>query len=178
MSLRHMENMALHHSSPPGAQRTSWKPWILYSTIIFFLLLCSFSTLVFTLLPFKTVNEHCAAKFGPLPSKWQTTSHEPPCVDEIADWKLKIRQSGLYLIYVQVAPNTTYNEPAPFEVRLYKNEGIIQTLTNNAAIQNVGGTYELHAGDTIDLMFNSEHQVLKNNTYWGIFLIANPQFIS
>lgn len=105
-------------------------------------------------------------------------SPKPFCVNQIADWKLKILQKGLYLIYGQVAPNTTYKEPAPFEVRLCKNEGIIQILTNNSTIQNVGGTYELHPGDTIDLIFNSEHQVLKNNTYWGILLLANPQFIS
>ncbi|XP_019502287.1 PREDICTED: tumor necrosis factor ligand superfamily member 18 [Hipposideros armiger] len=178
MSLRHMENMPFHHSSPPGAQRTSWKPWIFYSTIVLFLLLCSLGTLVCTLLPFKTGNEHCAAKFGPLPSRWQMTPHEPPCVNQVADWKLEILHSGLYLTYVQVAPNTAYKEPAPFEVRLYKNEGILQTLTNNATIQNVGGIYEFHAGDIIDLLFNSENQVLKNNTYWGLYLIGTPQFVS
>lgn len=106
------------------------------------------------------------------------TSPEPPCVNEIADWQLRILQNGLYLIYGQVDPNTAYKGVAPFEVRLYKNEDIIQTLTSNSEIQNVGGTYELHAGDTINLKFNSEHQVLKNNTYWGILLLANPQFIS
>lgn len=39
--------------------------------------------------------------------------------------------------------------------------------------QNVGGAYEFHAGDVIDLIFNAEHQVLKNKTYWGI-LLTNP----
>uniref|UniRef100_A0A9L0IJY1 Tumor necrosis factor ligand superfamily member 18 n=2 Tax=Equus asinus TaxID=9793 RepID=A0A9L0IJY1_EQUAS len=178
MSLNHMENMPLSHSSPQGAQRTSWKQWVLYSTIIILLLLCSFGTLILTFLPLKTANETCVAKFGPLPSKWQMTSPEPPCVNEIADWQLRILQNGLYLIYGQVDPNTAYEGAAPFEVRLYKNEDIIQTLTSNSEIQNVGGTYELHAGDTINLKFNSEHQVLKNNTYWGILLLANPQFIS
>lgn len=105
-------------------------------------------------------------------------SPEPSCVKPIAEWKLKIRQDGLYAIYGQVAPNTTYKEPAPFEVRLRKNESIIQTLTNNAMIQNVGGTYELHAEDVIDLIFNSEYQVVKNNTYWGILMLATPHFIS
>ncbi|KAK2507588.1 hypothetical protein MC885_007284 [Smutsia gigantea] len=123
-------------------------------------------------------NKPCGAKFGPLPSKWQMTSPEPPCVNETADWKLKILQNGLYLIYGQVAPNTTYKEPAPFEVRLCKNKDVIQTLTNKSTIQNVGGTYELHAGDVIGLLFNYDHQVLKNNTYWGILLLANPKFIS
>nr|2R32_A Chain A, GCN4-pII/Tumor necrosis factor ligand superfamily member 18 fusion protein [synthetic construct] len=126
----------------------------------------------------ETAKEPCMAKFGPLPSKWQMASSEPPCVNKVSDWKLEILQNGLYLIYGQVAPNANYNDVAPFEVRLYKNKDMIQTLTNKSKIQNVGGTYELHVGDTIDLIFNSEHQVLKNNTYWGIILLANPQFIS
>ncbi|KAF5916630.1 hypothetical protein HPG69_005425 [Diceros bicornis minor] len=130
-----------------------------------------------TIVP-KTANEPCVAKFGPLPSKWQMASPEPPCVNKVADWKLRILQNGLYLIYGQVDPNTTYKEVAPFEVRLCKNEDIIQTLTDNSKIQTIGGTYELHAGDIINLLFNSEHQVLKNSTYWGILLLAKPQFIS
>ncbi|XP_004425089.1 PREDICTED: tumor necrosis factor ligand superfamily member 18 [Ceratotherium simum simum] len=178
MSLSHMENMPLSHSSPQAAQRPSWKQWLLYSTIVILLLLCSFGTLVLTFLPLKTANEPCVAKFGPLPSKWQMASPEPPCVHKVADWKLRILQNGLYLIYGQVDPNTTYKEVAPFEVRLCKNEDIIQTLTDNSKIQTIGGTYELHAGDIINLLFNSEHQVLKNSTYWGILLLAKPQFIS
>ncbi|ELW70912.1 Tumor necrosis factor ligand superfamily member 18 [Tupaia chinensis] len=122
--------------------------------------------------------EPCVAKFGPLPSKWQIVSPDPPCVNETSDWKLKILQKGLYLIYGQVAPNVTYKGPAPFEVQLRRNNDIIQTLTNNSKIQNVGGTYELFTGDIIELLFNWEHQVLKNNTYWGIILLANPQFLS
>ncbi|KAB0405005.1 hypothetical protein E2I00_009751, partial [Balaenoptera physalus] len=125
-----------------------------------------------------TVSGPCIAKFGPLPSKWQMPSPEPSCVNKTADWRLKILQNGLYLIYGQVAPNTAYKGRAPFEVLLRKNEDPIQALTNNSTIQNVGGAYEFHAGDVIDLIFNAEHQVLKNNTYWGIFLLANPQFIS
>lgn len=105
-------------------------------------------------------------------------SPEPSCMKKIADWKVEILRKGLYVIYGQVAPNTTYKEPAPFEVRLRKNESIIQTLTNNAAIQNIGGIYELHAGDVIDLIFNYEHQIIENNTYWGILMLATPHFIS
>ncbi|XP_025856861.1 tumor necrosis factor ligand superfamily member 18 [Vulpes vulpes] len=178
MSLSHMEDMSLSHSSPQGTHRLSWKQWLLYSTTVTLLLICSFSTLILTFLPFKTASEPCVAKFGPLPSKWQITYPKLPCVNKTADEKLEILQNGLYLIYGQVAPNTAYKEPAPFEVRLYKNEDIIQALTNNSKIQNVGGTYELHAGDILDLIFNAEHQVLKNSTYWGILLLANPQFIS
>ncbi|XP_064132700.1 tumor necrosis factor ligand superfamily member 18 [Loxodonta africana] len=188
MSLSHLENMPLNHSSPQGAQRSSWKLWLLCSTITF-LLLCLFIILIFIFLPLKTVNKPCVAKFGPLPSKWQITP-ESLCVhvdkdtdmdmdmDEIYDWKLKIRHSGLYIIYGQVVPNTTYKEKAPFEVQLRKNDATIQTLTNNSKTQSVGGTYELHAGDTIALRFNYKYQFLKNDTYWGIFLLANPPFVS
>uniref|UniRef100_A0A4X1UGV8 Tumor necrosis factor ligand superfamily member 18 n=1 Tax=Sus scrofa TaxID=9823 RepID=A0A4X1UGV8_PIG len=196
MSLSHMENMPLSHSSPHAAQRPSWKQWLLYSTIVILLLLCSFSALILTFLPLKvrrqqylrllfivlhfalTSNRPCVAKFGPLPSKWQMPSPEPSCVNKTDDWRLKILQNGLYLIYGQVAPNTAYKGQAPFEVLLRRNEDPIQSLTNNSTVQNVGGAYEFHAGDVIDLIFNAEHQVLKNNTYWGIFLLANPQFIS
>ncbi|XP_011817714.1 PREDICTED: tumor necrosis factor ligand superfamily member 18 [Colobus angolensis palliatus] len=177
MCLNHLENMPLSHSRTQGAQRSSWKLW-LFCSIAIFLFLCSFSWLIFIFLQLETAKEPCMAKFGPLPSKWQMASSEPPCVSKVSDWKLEILQNGLYLIYGQVAPNANYNDVAPFEVRLYKNKDMIQTLTNKSKIQNVGGTYELHVGDTIDLIFNSEYQVLKNNTYWGIILLANPQFIS
>ncbi|KAI2520445.1 TNFSF18 isoform 1 [Pan troglodytes] len=177
MCLSHLENMPLSHSRTQGAQRSSWKLW-LFCSIVMLLFLCSFSWLIFIFLQLETAKEPCMAKFGPLPSKWQMASSEPPCVNKVSDWKLEILQNGLYLIYGQVAPNANYNDVAPFEVRLYKNKDMIQTLTNKSKIQNVGGTYELHVGDTIDLIFNSEHQVLKNNTYWGIILLANPQFIS
>lgn len=53
MSLSHMEDMPLSHSSPQGTPRTSWKQWFLYSTIVPLLLLCSFSTLILTFLPLK-----------------------------------------------------------------------------------------------------------------------------
>ncbi|KAL4827698.1 hypothetical protein H8958_003325 [Nasalis larvatus] len=177
MCLSHLENMPLSHSRTQGTQRSSWKLW-LFCSIAIFLFLCSFSWLIFIFLQLETAKEPCMAKFGPLPSKWQMASSEPPCVNKVSDWKLEILQNGLYLIYGQVAPNANYNDVAPFEVRLYKNKDMIQTLTNKSKIQNVGGTYELHVGDTIDLIFNSENQVLKNNTYWGIILLANPQFIS
>ncbi|KAM5295333.1 tumor necrosis factor ligand superfamily member 18 [Glossophaga mutica] len=176
MSLEHMENMSLHHATPSGAQRPGWRLWVFSAVIV--LLVCFFSTVLFYLLPFKTVGKPCVAKFGPLPSKWQMVSLEPSCVKQVADWKLQILRNGLYSIYGQVAPNTTYREAAPFDVRLRKNEGIIQIVKNNATIQNVGGIYELREGDTIDLIFNAEYQVLKNNTYWGILLLANPQFIA
>ncbi|KAF3823415.1 hypothetical protein GH733_010851 [Mirounga leonina] len=123
-------------------------------------------------------NSYFSSTQGPFPLKWQMTCPKLPCVNKTADEKLEILQNGLYLIYGQVAPNTTYKEPAPFEVRLCKNEDIIQALTKNSKIQNVGGTYELHAGDILELIYNSEHQVLKNNTYWGILLLANPQYNS
>ncbi|XP_063483457.1 tumor necrosis factor ligand superfamily member 18 [Symphalangus syndactylus] len=177
MCLSHLENMPLSHSRTQGAQRSSWKLW-LFCSIVMLLFLCSFSWLIFIFLQLETAKEPCMAKFGPLPSKWQMASSKPPCVNKVSDWKLEILQNGLYLIYGQVAPNANYNDVAPFEVRLYKNKDMIQTLTNKSKIQNVGGTYELHVGDTIDLIFNSEHQVLKNNTYWGVILLANPQFIS
>lgn len=52
MSLRHMENLPLHHPSPPGPQRLSWKRWLLY-LIIAFLAFLYFSALLFTLLSSK-----------------------------------------------------------------------------------------------------------------------------
>ncbi|XP_066227624.1 tumor necrosis factor ligand superfamily member 18 isoform X1 [Saccopteryx leptura] len=177
MSLRHMEIMPLHHASPPGATKPRWKPWV-FSALVLVLLVCSFSTVAFTLLPLKTVSEPCGAKFGPLPARWRMRPAQSPCVSQVADWRLKILEGGLYLIFGQVVPNKTFRGPAPFEVQLRKNKGIMQALTSNATIQHLGGTYELHAGDILDLIFNCEHQVLMNNTYWGILLLANPDFIS
>lgn len=55
-------------------------------------------------------------------------SPEPSCVNKTADWRLKILQNGLYLIYGQVVPNTAYNGLSPFEVQLRKNEDPIQAL--------------------------------------------------
>ncbi|KAF6076153.1 TNF superfamily member 18 [Phyllostomus discolor] len=176
MSLEHMENLPLHHAAPAGAQRPGWRPWVF--SVVIVLLVGFSSTVIFCLLPFKTAGKPCVAKFGPLPSKWQMVSLEPSCVKQVADWKLQVLQGGVYSIYGQVAPNTTYKEAAPFDVRLRKNKDIIQNVKNNAMIQSVGGIYELHEGDTIDLIFNVEYQVLKNNTYWGILLLANPQFIA
>ncbi|XP_008262010.4 tumor necrosis factor ligand superfamily member 18 [Oryctolagus cuniculus] len=178
MHLSHMESLPVSHSSHQGAQRSSWKLWLLCSTVLL-LLLCSLSTLILTFLPLKqTAKEACVAKFGPLPSKWQMESPKPSCVNKISDWKLKILQNGLYIIYGQVAPDPTYKGFAPFEVQLCKNKEAIQTLTNNSKIQNLGGIYEFDAGDIIELRFNSDDQVLKNNTYWGIVLLVTPQFSS
>ncbi|XP_053462875.1 tumor necrosis factor ligand superfamily member 18 [Nycticebus coucang] len=176
MSLNHMENMPLNNSSLQGAQRSSWKPWIICMPAVLILSLCFIIIPIFY--SFQTATEPCLAKFGPLPSTWQMTPREPPCVNSLPDWKLEILQNGLYLIYGQVAPSTTYKGVAPFAMQLRKNEAMIQTLTYNSTIHNVGGTYEFHAGDIIDLIFNDEHQVLKNNTYWGIVLLANLRFIS
>ncbi|KAM5237691.1 tumor necrosis factor ligand superfamily member 18 [Ctenodactylus gundi] len=176
MSLSHIESMSLSHPSSQEAHRPSWKPWFLFSAIP--LLLCFFGAIILTFFPLKTAKESCVAKFGPLPLKWQMASPEPPCMSKVTDWKLKILQNGLYLIYGQVAFDVTYKGAAPFDVRLRKNEANLQILTNSSQIQTVGGAYELHTGDTVDLIFNSGDQVLKNNTYWGIILVSNLQFIS
>lgn len=120
----------------------------------------------------------CIFLIGPLPSKWQMASPELPCMNKVSDWKLKILQDGLYLAYGQVAFDRTYKGAAPFEVWLRKNEDPIQVLTNNSQIQTFGCIHDFHTGDTIDLIFNSEDQVLKNDTYWGIALIPKQQFIS
>uniref|UniRef100_G3TBU1 Uncharacterized protein n=1 Tax=Loxodonta africana TaxID=9785 RepID=G3TBU1_LOXAF len=69
MSLSHLENMPLNHSSPQGAQRSSWKLWLLCSTITF-LLLCLFIILIFIFLPLKVRSLPCKFLIGPLPSKW------------------------------------------------------------------------------------------------------------
>ncbi|XP_006892747.1 PREDICTED: tumor necrosis factor ligand superfamily member 18 [Elephantulus edwardii] len=175
MNLSHMETIAINHSNPQGAQRSSWKLRLFFSTILF-LLLCLFSLLLFLFLSLK--NEPCGAKFGPLPARWKTTLSEPHCVAVEEDWKLTILKDGLYIIYSHVVPNTTYNESAPFDVRLYKNESTIQNTTDNSKIQNMGGTYELHPGDIISLRFNYNYQVLKNDTYLGIIFLASPPFIS
>lgn len=105
-------------------------------------------------------------------------SSEPSCLDKMSDWKLRILQNGLYAIYGQVTPNPTYKGFAPFEVQLRKNKDAIHTLTDNSKIQSLGNIYEFNAGDTVELRFNSDDQVLKANTYFGIILLANPQFMS
>nr|XP_040133842.1 LOW QUALITY PROTEIN: tumor necrosis factor ligand superfamily member 18 [Ictidomys tridecemlineatus] len=175
--LSHMENMPLSYPGPQGAQRWSYKRWLLCSAIL--LTVCSFSALILPFLPLKqAATDSCQAKFGPLPSKWQMVPPEPSCMNKTSDWKLTILKNGLYLIYGQVVFDITYKGVAPFEVQLRKNKDAIQTLTNNFKIQTVGGIYELHTGDTIGLIFNSEDQILKSNTYWGIVLVANLQFNS
>ncbi|KAM5144839.1 tumor necrosis factor ligand superfamily member 18 [Callospermophilus lateralis] len=228
--LSHMENMPLSYPGPQGAQRWSYKQWLLCSAIL--LTVCSFSALILPFLPLKSflcwflvlrplnmavswcsspsalpdltvshnfttdsnklkipsfwvaksnqqaATDSCQAKFGPLPSKWQMVPPEPSCMNKTSDWKLTILKNGLYLIYGQVVFDTTYKGVAPFEVQLRKNKDALQTLTDNFKIQTVGGAYELHTGDTIGLIFNSEDQILKSNTYWGIVLVANLQFNS
>uniref|UniRef100_A0A8C5LNZ4 Tumor necrosis factor ligand superfamily member 18 n=1 Tax=Jaculus jaculus TaxID=51337 RepID=A0A8C5LNZ4_JACJA len=169
-----MEDLPLHQPSSQGAQRC-WRPQLLYTALVL-LVLCSCGALIFTFFP--TANEPCMARFGPLPLKWQMTSPEPLCINTTSDWKLKILQNGLYLIYGEVAFDATYKGWAPFAAQLCKNERVLQTVTNSSQVQAIGGTYELRTGDTIDLIFNSEDQVLTNNTYWGIILVANLQFIS
>uniref|UniRef100_A0A8D2DMJ7 Tumor necrosis factor ligand superfamily member 18 n=1 Tax=Sciurus vulgaris TaxID=55149 RepID=A0A8D2DMJ7_SCIVU len=173
--LSHVENMPLSHPGSQGAQRGSYKRWLITAVV---LVVCSVSALVLSSLPLKAAADSCQAKFGPLPSKWQTVPPEPSCMNKTSDWKLTVLQNGLYLIYGQVVFDTTYNGVAPLEVQLRKNKDAIQTLKNNFKIQTIGGTYELHAGDTMGLIFNSEDQILKNNTYWGIVLVANLQFTS
>ncbi|XP_037363898.1 tumor necrosis factor ligand superfamily member 18, partial [Talpa occidentalis] len=177
-SLSLMENMPFNHANPQGTQRPSRRQWLLYSTIVILLLFCSLSALILTFLPRKTACEPCRAQTGPLASKWQMTSPESPCVDKIADWKLRILQKGYYIIYGQVAPNTTYQEKARFAVQLLKNKDIIQTVTDKSKIQYLGRPCKLHAEDTIELIFNGEHQVLENNTYLAVVLIENIKLIS
>ncbi|XP_004596362.2 tumor necrosis factor ligand superfamily member 18 [Ochotona princeps] len=169
-----MESMPGSHSSQ-GPRRASWKLWLLCSTLLL-LLLCCLSTLILTLMPLKMAKDPCVAKFGPSPSEWQMASSEPSCLNKMSDWKLRILQNGLYAIYGRVTPNPTYKGFAPFEVQLCKNKDAIQTLTDSSKIQNLGNIYEFNAGDTIELRFNSDDQVLKTNTYFGIILLANPQF--
>ncbi|XP_045154171.1 tumor necrosis factor ligand superfamily member 18 isoform X2 [Echinops telfairi] len=146
------------------------------------LCLCISITLIFIFFTLKTANKPCIAKFGPLRSEWKITPSVPLCVElemnGSDDWKVKIHQSGFYIIYSLVVPNTTYKGTAPFEVQLLKNNFIIQTLNDNSTAQNVGGTYELRAGDTIALRFNHKYQVIESDTHWGIIWLANPHFIS
>ncbi|KAM4860746.1 tumor necrosis factor ligand superfamily member 18 [Thomomys bottae] len=123
------------------------------------------------------VKESCVAKFGPFPEKWQMTSPEPPCVNMTSDGKLKVLQNGLYLIFGRVAFDTAYEGFVPLAVQLRKNEDILKTLISTSQIQMLSEIHELHTGDTIQLLFNSEDQVLKNDTYWGVLLEAHLPFI-
>ncbi|XP_055963374.1 tumor necrosis factor ligand superfamily member 18 [Sorex fumeus] len=141
-------------------------------------LFCCFLELGKTFFPLKTASKSCVAKFGPLPSKWKLSSCESPCMNYTDDWKLRILQDGLYLVFAQVAPNTTYQEVAPYEVRLLKNQDILHVIKDKSKVEYVGRSFELHAEDTINLIFNAEHQVLKNNSYLGIFLIDHLKFTS
>ncbi|KAM6217267.1 tumor necrosis factor ligand superfamily member 18 [Rhynchocyon petersi] len=174
MNLSHMENMALNHSNPQGALRSSWKLRLFFPTILI-LLPSLFIVPFFLFLSPKT--DICLAKFGPLPTKWKTQLSEPHCMDVKADWELKILKSGLFAIHSHVVPNTTYKEQAPFLVQLYKNDIPIISARNNSETLHLGGIYELHAGDIIALKFNHDYQVLKNDTYLLSLLLESSLFI-
>ncbi|XP_075396594.1 tumor necrosis factor ligand superfamily member 18 isoform X2 [Tenrec ecaudatus] len=182
MSLSHLETMSSDHPSPHKARRAPWNPWIPYVTMLLVLGLCISIMLIFTVTTVKTANVPCIAKFGPLRSEWKITPSGPLCVELEThgsdDWKVKIHQSGFYIIYSLVVPNTTYKGTAPFEVQLLKNNVVIQALKDNSTAQNVGGAYELHAGDSIALRFNHKYQVIETDTHWGVIWLANPHFIS
>ncbi|XP_004613923.1 tumor necrosis factor ligand superfamily member 18 [Sorex araneus] len=161
--------------------RTAGRQWLVYfllSVAGVLSLFCCFFELGKTFFPLKPASKSCVAKFGPLPSKWKLSSCESPCMNYTDDWKLRILQDGLYLVYAQVAPNTTCQDLAPYEVRLLKNQDIIHVITDKSKIEYVGRSFEFRAEDTIKLIFNSEHQVLKNNSYLGIFLIDHLKFTS
>ncbi|XP_034369204.2 tumor necrosis factor ligand superfamily member 18 [Arvicanthis niloticus] len=173
-----MEEMPLSESSPRGAERFR-KPWLLCIVALLLMLFCALGTLIYTSLK-PTTKDTCMVKFELLSSKWQMTSPEPHCVNMTSDGKLKILQSGVYLIYGQVIPvdKKYIQNRAPFVVQIVKKNDVLQTLTNDFQILPIGGIYELHAGDTLYLMFNSEDHIQKNNTYWGIILMPDLSFIS
>ncbi|XP_028616963.1 tumor necrosis factor ligand superfamily member 18 [Grammomys surdaster] len=174
-----MEEMPLSQSSPRGAKRFR-KPWFLCIVALLLMLFCALGTLIYTSLK-PTAKDLCMVKFELLSSKWQMTSPEPHCVNMTSDGMLKILQKGVYLIYGQVIPvDKRYlrNNPAPFVVQILKNNDVLQTLMNDFQILPIGGIYELHAGDTIHLLFNSKDHIQKNNTYWGIILMPDLSFIS
>ncbi|XP_008836110.1 tumor necrosis factor ligand superfamily member 18 [Nannospalax galili] len=185
MSLIHMEDAPLRQPSLQGAQGF-WTPRLLSMAALLLLLLlfCIAGGLSFALLK-STTKEPCMVKFGPLPSKWQVTSPESPCMNMTSDWKLKILHTGSYLIYGEVAFNKAYEGHAPFIIQLRKNEDNLRNatsrwknMTSEPHIQFIGGTYEFHAGDIIDLRFNDEDQIKKNSTYWVVLLVPDLQFIS
>ncbi|XP_069850199.1 tumor necrosis factor ligand superfamily member 18 [Dipodomys merriami] len=104
------------------------------------------------------------------------TSPEPPCVTVMSGMKLKVLQNGVYLIFGRVVLDRAYEGLAPFAVQLRKNGDILETLTSNSQVQTLNEIHELHAGDIIHLLFNSEDQILKNDTYWGVLLEARLPF--
>lgn len=141
-------------------------------------LFCCFLELSKNFFPLKAARQPCVAKFGPSPSKWKMSSCDSPCMNYTEDWTLRILRDGLYLVYGQVAPNTTDQGLAPYEVRLLRNRDIIQVITDKSRMEYVGRAFELRAEDTISLIFNSEHQVVKNRTYLGIYLVDQLKFTS
>ncbi|XP_052057217.1 tumor necrosis factor ligand superfamily member 18 [Apodemus sylvaticus] len=173
-----MEEMPLSESSPRGAERFR-RPWLLWLVALLLMLLCSLGTVIYTSLKPAAI-EPCMVKCELLSSKWQMTSPEPHCVNMTSDRMLKILQNGMYLFYGEVVPVAKeYREGnAPFLVQIVKNKNVLQILTNDFQILHIGGIYELHAGDTIELMFNLEEHIQKNKTYWGIILMPNLPFIS
>lgn len=114
------------------------------------------------------------------PSKWHMTSPQPFCVNMTSDGKLEILQDGVYLIYGQVTPvnKEDIKIPVDFIVELVKEGDVLQSATNDFQVITIGGIYELHAGDSIYLKFNSDDHVQKNNTYWGIVLMPDLSFSS
>ncbi|EDM09414.1 rCG46159 [Rattus norvegicus] len=173
-----MEEMPLSESSPRGTERLR-KPWLFCIVALLLMLFCTLGTLIYTSLK-PTAKEPCMVKFELLSSKWQMTAPEPHCVNMTSDGMLEILQNGVYLIYGQVIPvdKEYIKDNAPFVVQIVKKNHALQTLTNDFKILPIGGIYELNAGDTIYLEFNSEDHIQKSNTYWGIILMPDLSFIS
>ncbi|XP_031242860.1 LOW QUALITY PROTEIN: tumor necrosis factor ligand superfamily member 18 [Mastomys coucha] len=176
MSSSLMEEMPLSESNPRGAERGR-KPWLLCIVALLLMLFCTLGTLIFTSLK-PTAKQPCMVKFELLSSKWQMTSPEPHCVNMTSNGMVKILRKGVYLIYGQVTPvdKKYIKDYAPFVVQIFKNNDVLQTLTNDFQLLPIGGIYELHAGDKIHLMFNSKDHIQKNNTYWGIILMPDLSF--
>ncbi|XP_051004211.1 tumor necrosis factor ligand superfamily member 18 [Acomys russatus] len=174
-----MGETPLSQSSPRGAQKFR-KPWLLCIAALLLALFYTTGALIFT--SFKpAAKEACMVKFELLPSKWQMTSPEPFCVNMTSDGMLKILRNGVYLIYGQVTPvaKEHIKNPASFIVQLVrKDDDVLQTVMSDFQIVTIGGIYDLKAGDTIYLRFNSNDHVQKNNTYWGIVLVPDLIFIS
>lgn len=103
------------------------------------------------------------------------TSPEPLCVNMTSDGKLGILQDGEYLIYGQVTPfaKKDIKNSAEFIVEIIKDRNVLRSATNDFQILTIGGIYELHAGDSIYLRFNSDDHVQKDATYWGVVLMPD-----
>ncbi|XP_075843572.1 tumor necrosis factor ligand superfamily member 18 [Microtus pennsylvanicus] len=178
MSSSLMEEMPLSPPSPRGAQRFR-KPWLLCMVPLLVLLFYTTGALIFTSLK-AIVKEPCMVKFELSSSKWQMTSPEPLCVNMTSVGKLGILQDGEYLIYGQVTPfaKKDIKNSAEFIVEIIKDGNVLQSATNDFQILTIGGIYELHAGDSIYLRFNSDDHVQKDNTYWGVVLMPDLSFSS